>query len=357
MTPPVMTERRESPSILNRLLAAPRTFSFIQAVKLLRRAHGQPGKEGERAFLRDQLRIRPHLSLGFPATDLDAISELPADAATARRFQLTANFLGLYGPSSPLPTFYTEELLDEQREDQSVSRDFLDVVNHGFFVLYVLADHHYKLIHQVCEEQDQDVLTRLYALAGLGHPELLQRPFRHPGALLRAIGLLTQFPRSAAGLKCLLADQLDAGVAITQCQPRTAEIPLDQQWQLGEGNGVLGETTWIGSQVGDAMGKIHIRIGPLRATTFRRYRLGGPDYDELVMLIRFWCTQPLEFDLELILSPDEARPARLGDPDWCSLGQDAWMTPAPGESVYALYPDCRRMSEHTLRKVSIHDHC
>ncbi|MBI5894932.1 MAG: type VI secretion system baseplate subunit TssG, partial [Desulfobacterales bacterium] len=208
----------QRPGVLEALLKKPREFSFSQAIRLLKQAYGPGGVQGTQAFLREQLRIRPYLSLGFPPNDLVEIEDLPSAGEdrpdAARRFRMTATFLGLYGPSSPLPTYYTEELLAEQSEDKSVSRDFVDILNHGFFMLFALADSYYRLSRRVCEEDDPEMMARLFALAGLGHDTLLKNAFRNPGALLRSMGLLTQFPRSAAGLRGLLADRIGAPVRV-----------------------------------------------------------------------------------------------------------------------------------------------
>ncbi|WP_328987167.1 type VI secretion system baseplate subunit TssG [Thiorhodovibrio winogradskyi] len=340
----------------------PRAFSFVQGVKVLRQAHGSPGMPGLVGFLHNQLRVRPELSLGFPATDMTAIREIvkpdPKDAQqegaqqadqeyktdreVERRFEITATFLGLYGPSSPLPTFYTEELLDEQRQDQSAARDFLDIVNHGFFVLYCLADLHYNLVRRVCTENDDEIVKLFYRLAGLGHEEMLGRPLRDPGALMRAIGLLTQFPRSAAGLEHLLADRIGVPVEVVQCEPRKARIPTDQRCALGTETGFLGASSYLGSEALDVNSKIRLRIGDMGATAFRRYRFGTSDYQELLAVICFFCTQPVEFDLEFILAADEAEPACLGAGDWSTLGCATWMAPPAGSRVAACYKDCRQ---------------
>ncbi len=349
-------------SILEDLLENPRGYSFLQGVRLLRHAHGAKGVQGAMTFLREQLRVRPYLSLGFPPTDLVEIKELPpiSDSGhqhgqtsaleTPQRFQITATFLGLYGPSSPLPTFYTEELLDEQSEDKSVSRDFLDILNHVFFMLFALADSHYSLSHQVCEEMDEDVLLRLFSLVGLGHRELVHGAFRNPGALLRATGLLTQFPRSAAGLRGLLADRIGAPVHVRQCQPRLAVIPADQRCCLGSGPNTLGRDCWLGSQTDDAMGKIHITIGPLSADAFERNLPGEPDHDELLMLIRFYCTQPVEFDLEFVLLPREAQPGRLGEQRWSRLGCDVWLASEPLDQGRAVFSERRRIWDENQQR-------
>ncbi len=62
----------------------------------------------EKAFT-DNVRIRPHLGLGFPQRDINHIER---DASG--RYRIEANFFGLYGVTSPLPTFYTEDLIEER---------------------------------------------------------------------------------------------------------------------------------------------------------------------------------------------------------------------------------------------------
>lgn len=353
-------------SVLRDLLDNPRGYSFLQGVRLLRHAHGARGIEGAKTFLREQLRVRPYLSLGFPPTDLVEVKELLRDEEqddehletippfssreALRRFQITATFLGLYGPSSPLPTFYTEELLDEQSDDKSVTRDFLDILNHIFFVLFSLADLHYNISHQVCEELNEDVLLRLYSLVGLGSTDLINGPVRNPGALLRATGLLTQFPRSAAGLRGLLADRIGASVHIHQCDPRVAVIPEDQRCRLGRDANVLGRSAWIGTRVEDAMGKIRIAAGPMDADTFARTLPGKPEHDELLMLIRFYCTQPVEFDLEFFLLPEEACPGRLGEQRWSRLGCDVWLASEPLAQARAVFSERRRIWDENQQR-------
>ena len=72
-------------------------------------------------------------------------------------------------------------------------------------------------------------------------------------------------------------------------------------------------------------------------TTYRRFLPGQQDYDELLKLIRFYCTQPLAFDLTFVLGPGEAQPGRVGEEHWSQLGYDVWLAPeAASESRRAL---------------------
>lgn len=344
---------KESPSLLEQLRSNPRAFSFVQAVRLLRQAHGGADAVKSEHFLRQRLRVRSLLSLGFPATDLADLEELPPSGVGTgpgeSRVRLTATFLGLYGPSSPLPTFYTEELLDEQSEDRSVSRDFLDVVGDGFFTLFFLAWTRHRLSLKACEERDAATLERLFSLVGLGDPEV-RGLFGSPGLLLRSAGLLTQFPRSAAGLRGLLAERAGAPVKVVQCVSRNVPIPDDQRCRLGHDSAQLGESAWIGSQVRDDTGKFRIEVGPMNAVTYRKVIPGGEWHAAIVRLVRFYCTEPLEFDVLFRLDPAEVEGCRLGGVEWGRLGCDTWLGHEGLDDPRTLFSDLRKSNESNQQR-------
>lgn len=189
-------DRKSPASIISKLLEKPSEFSFFQAIRLLR-LHSQSctGKKLE-AFYRDHLRVRPQLSLGFPATDLTEIEEEKHEDGDM--YRLEATFLGLYGASSPLPVFYTEELLSEAADDKSVTRDFVDIINNDAYAHFFRGWTRSRLMIKAVDEQDYAWLERLYSLLGYGHKVMMNsvpeecRRFRH-------IGLFTQYPRSALG--------------------------------------------------------------------------------------------------------------------------------------------------------------
>ncbi|MDY6951668.1 MAG: type VI secretion system baseplate subunit TssG, partial [Thermodesulfobacteriota bacterium] len=179
------------------LLKQGHAFSFFQVLRLLRLFAPVLGEaEGAGVSRSNHIRIRPKLSLAFPPADVGSIEEVGDEAP---RFLVTATLLGLYGPSSPLPTFYTEELMDEAAEDESVARDFVDIINHRLFLLLFRCWTKYRQFIHVVEERNGDYLERLFSLLGLGG-ETLRKDVADPHALLRYIGLFTQFPRSAVGL-------------------------------------------------------------------------------------------------------------------------------------------------------------
>ncbi|MDY6903499.1 MAG: type VI secretion system baseplate subunit TssG [Thermodesulfobacteriota bacterium] len=315
------TDRGETPYLKNDLLTNPRRYAFVQAVRLLRFVPEQPNDFAD--YLNDHLRFKPFLSLGFPATDVTDIEEKQADDRTF--FQITTTFLGLYGPASPLPTYYTEDLLDEAQEGKTVKRDFLDIFNTLFTELFYEGWAKYRWYVKLFDEADEHYYARLFCLLGLG-----QESFREkvPGSrrLLRYIGLFSQFPRSAAGMQALLADACNLpDVRIEQCVTQMAAIPLDQRCRLGIQGHILAEDCYLGREIEDKSSKIRIHAGRLGGDTFHGLLPDTPRFNEIIDLLAIYLLQPLDCELSLQLQENEAGPVQLGAGQWSQLGYNTWL--------------------------------
>ncbi|CCO24157.1 type VI secretion system baseplate subunit TssG [Maridesulfovibrio hydrothermalis] len=316
-------DRRSSASVTGRLLDNPEEYSFFQAIRLLRLHSGAcTGKDLE-TFFRDYLRVRPQLSLGFPATDLTDLEEEALEDGD--RYRLETTFMGLYGASSPLPVFYTEELLTEASDDKSVTRDFIDIINNGVYVQFFKAWSRSRLMIKAVDERDSSWLERLNCLLGLGHKENLAvipeecRRYRH-------IGLLTQYPRSALGLNTLLKDSLQHNnVRVEQCVLRKVKLPEDQRFSLGVSSNVLGEESLVGEELEDRTSKCAIVIRDLDAARYHQLLPGDGDGEVLDNLVRGYLVEPFKYDLILEMRPGEAKTAVLGGDQWSGLGCDTWI--------------------------------
>ncbi|MCP4745880.1 MAG: type VI secretion system baseplate subunit TssG [Desulfobacteraceae bacterium] len=301
-------------------------YSFFQAIRLLRHLRRAQGEISDEQ-LESAIKIRPKISFAFPAADIDRIETIDSenDIDDDEKYQLTATFLGLYGSCSPLPNFYTEDLLTEQAEDENVSRDFLDIIHQRLFTLLYQGWQKYRLFFQVNEEKDSSNLERLYCLlglpaAGLGGGDCFSVK------LLRYIGLFTQFPRSALGLSTLLRDALKpTPVNIVPCIFRKAKIPEHQRLKTGVCNHCLGESTFLGEEIEDRMGMFRIQLGPLQQKDFLHYTPGNPGYNELVALTDIFINDPLAYEIELILAENQANTVCLGDKVTSALGVTTWV--------------------------------
>jgi type VI secretion system protein ImpH len=192
-------------AVEEQLLAHGERFSYFQAIRLLRLFGKARGMDNA------SLRIRPRLSLGFPENDIDSIEALPEGG-----YRVTANFFGLYGVASPLPTYYTEDLFEEEREGRHATRDFLDVIHYAMYPLLFDAWRKHRLQDRVVEDGDAGVLDQLYAFIGL-HASDLRGKLPVGNGLLRYAGLFNLRPRSALGLNTLLADAFNPAKVQVEC--------------------------------------------------------------------------------------------------------------------------------------------
>ncbi|NVN91513.1 MAG: type VI secretion system baseplate subunit TssF [Desulfuromonadales bacterium] len=303
----------------NDLLSNGHEFTFPQVMRIARMQLGAGGRDTLPEIpWQKRVRVRPDLSFAFPPADVVRVERDDSDLL------VTTTFLGLYGSSSPLPTFYTEDLMDEASGDSSVSRDFLDILHQRLYQLYFACWSKYRLFIRVAEEKNHLDRERLFCLIGLGEKEL-RDSVPDAWTLLRYTGLLTQFPRSAEGLQTLLRDALGIlRLEVEQCVLRRVPIPADQRMRMGAPRIRLGTTTVLGSVVSDRMGKFRILIGPLKKRAFDQFLPGAPLYVKLVALVRLYILDPFDFDLKVTLAAHEAGPIRLGDPLGPRLGWTTW---------------------------------
>lgn len=309
----------------NELLSKGHSFSFFQVMRLLNLLCEK--NKADKADKPDQdrpesIRIKPNLSLAFPPADVKQVEQLKED--DYERYLVTVNMLGLYGTSSPLPVFYTEDLMDEKNDGGSVAKDFIDLINERIFRLLFDCQMKYRQFYQVAEVRNPSYLERLFCLLGLGEAEIREH-IPDPDRLIRHIGLFMQFPKSALGLKILLRDSFDGvNVEVIPCVERKAKIPEEQQFRFGASIGTLGTDTFVGEEIADRMGKFRIRVGPLDKKRFRKFLPGADYYGRLAFLIKLYILEPLEYDLEIILAEGEAEKPCLGQGAWSCLGVDTW---------------------------------
>lgn len=322
------TARGSAHFLKGRLLEEGSGHSFVQALRLLRRVLMAEGGVGDRKAFWRRVKVRPHLSMAFAPADIHDVRQVGEGPS---RYQVTVEFMGLYGSTSPLPNFYTEDLLDEQSEGKTATRDFLDLVNATIYPLQFQSWSKHRLFHSLVEERDPAALERLFCL--LGMPDLGRGcQYVDPYALLKYIGLFALASRPMEGLRGLLADYFGLPFELEPCIEHWVRIPPEQRCRLGVTGQRLGEDSCLGSEVRDSMGKFRIQVGPLDAEAFHRFRPGGSSFRELAELVRLYCRDSPCWDLRITLRPGQAVPVRLGDPEWSKLGLGAWLLPAQPQS-------------------------
>jgi type VI secretion system protein ImpH len=316
--------------VLEQLLAAPQLFAFGQAVRILHHAYG--GERDVITFMREDLRIRPNLSLGFPPSDIFSLENL--SLPEQRRFLMTVNMLGLYGASSPLPLFYTETLLDEQAEDRSAMRDFVDVIGDGLFSLFLWASRfRYRALFALTDRGDDRLMGQLSALGGSDY--LMSAGYE---GLLQLNGLLSQHPRSAATLQAFLQTLLGVSVRIEECVLYQFSTPVEQRACLGVDT-CLGRMALLGTRARDLGSKIGICLERLQAEEWRSFVPGAPGFVRLCHLVGVFCYEQLVFDLHLVMDRD-ADMAAVEKRGLGVLNGDTWLGDGTQYVRQVVFPDC-----------------
>ena len=318
--------RQQKTDINSKLFEESSKFSFIQAIRLLEQNFKD--KEG---VLENNIRVRPRLSLDFPNSD---IVDIQKDGDFVR---LTVTFMGLYGESSPLPTFYTEMLLQEEKDDKSVMRDFIDIFNAPVYQAYFKVWLKSQLGIRLDEFNDTKVLDLLHVFSGMPKEELRQK-HEDSYSLLKYAGLNMHYPRSAEALRTLISDIINNGrVEIIQCIKQMAPIPEHQYCSLGESNTTLDENLHLGDRIKDRMGKFRIFIDDLDMESFNGLLPHTQRFRSLSEAVRLYIGESLDWDLQLTLKEGVCADVSLGEEGNSRLGLNTWL--GDGRTTKTLFID------------------
>jgi type VI secretion system protein ImpH len=332
----------ESHPFVRLVLTHPREFDFFQLLHLIERLEPQATPIGEQGPPADEpVRLRPALNLGFPCADLADARWL--DQVGTGRLQVTTTFLGLYGSDSPLPAHVTEALLAEQEEDERV-REFIDLFHHRVYSLLYRVWKKYRYYVTFKTDGSDAISQVVRGFLGIGTPHLDESLDISPLRLFRYVGLLSQRPRSAAGLIGQLADFFEGiGFDIEQCVGRWVWIQPNDRNSLGVEKCVLGQDFLLGERIFDRSGKFRVKVGPVGFDDYASFLPSGSAAAELSQIVRFYCDDPLEHDIEVTLRGEEVPETPLGEPGLLGrLSWTTWLKSQPSEDKSVIFSAATR---------------
>jgi len=304
-------------SLKSRLLEKGSDFTFFQAYRLLRSFSLQEGR-GE-----ENIHVSPELSLSFPENDIQSVEE------DLLGYKISANFMGLYGVLSPLPNFYTEDLIDENLLDRKAARQFLDLVNQEIYPNFFKAWLKPRLHLRIAEFDDYRLLQILYSFVGFNEPK---KYFGQPGfeSLLQFAGIFKQFPQSAVGLRTILNGVYpDIKVSLEQLSERQLDIPVEQRCLLGRQANELGEDAHLGYKIKTRINNITIFLEDVSQSLFAQLQPGGYEFERLSFIVRTFLYTPLNVRVVINLKRGEADQVILGETSWNELGKNTWIHSTP----------------------------
>jgi len=322
------------------LFAEPFAFEFLQAVRLLEMRAQRVVPPHEEYAEDAVVRFRASFDLGFAPSEIRGLRRIAGGAP-----EMTVAMFGTGGPDGPLPTSFTEEILDRLRQQDTALAAFLDVFHHRLVSL-LYRIHKVHRIALVSVSPDRTPFARyMLSLVGLGLPALASQ-LEAPAAVLRYAGLLAAAPRSAAGLAILLSDYFGVPVDVCQFEGEWYTLDPDQCTHVGVAgrNNAIGQTAVVGTRVWIQDAGVRLRIGPLTAAQFGELLPGGVAHGALAEMVRVYAGADLKVRLQLLLRPEDLAQARLGQ---SRIGWTGWLhttdVERPDDQVSVrLMPPARR---------------
>jgi type VI secretion system ImpH/TssG family protein len=392
-------------------------LNFFQAVHLLERLFQGKGKVGTGDDMRSEpIRFETLNSLAFPAAEVAAVlpplsfrnqakmletakrgDEPPEDfdslppiremlKAGNGPLRMSVTFMGLYGVSSPLPSYFTDPITLRKIEYFELKK-FLDIFTHRLYSHFYRAWKKYRHYSQFQPERPDDYTLRLLALTG-------QWPRRNPiargaGGGMGAAGVagsagaagskpagestdfnLRRIPyarflgnrvRSAKGLQQLLRGYFGfEKVKILQFESAWVDIPV--KTELGSPLVKLGKSTRLGDRMQDRVSRFVVEIGPLPRSLFNRFlpsqteaidaslgraRAAGAGGDtgmrngsgdalsgtasllpQVRELVDAYLRDPLDYQVKVILEPEADQVPVLGS-EHARMGMGVWLGDRP----------------------------
>ena len=258
--------------------------------------------------------------MAFAASDVAKITAVPGPGGLAR-YDVETTFLSVYGAVSPLPTYFTEELLNQ--EDDSLQKEFLDLFHHRAISLFYRVWEKYRYTSRFSPDGSDYFSRRFQMLLGVD-----RLPAGHHVDAVRILGfagLLTQIPRSAASLRGLLSDYFDGvPVRIDSCVGRWLPIPEDQRNRLALSNSRLGKDLSLGERVYDVSCTFRVAMGPLSLEEYMAFLPCGDKMPELRELTDLMNGDGLDYEVELQLKEEQVPPLQLCGPT-ARLGWSSWL--------------------------------
>ncbi|MFC5473586.1 type VI secretion system baseplate subunit TssG [Paraherbaspirillum soli] len=343
-------QRRFEPSVIQRLLDKPHRFQFFQAVMMLElwlKRNGIPHEEA----VTDYLRFQNTVSLGFPASEIEALQVTPKlteqsveallEALQTNQLEniaLTPTFIGFLGGSGTLPSHYSERISAHQLvEKDHGPRAFLDTFSNRSVALFFKAWRKYRLEFKYQIDGKDSFLPLLMSLAGLGHRTLRGRLADEDGGVLdESIGhfaaAIRHRPPSAAYMQRVLRDYFSVPIEIEQFVGHWYDVPSDQQTMLGATNATLGSVAMVGARVWQRDLRMRLKIGPLDRKKFVSFLPGGAAALGLKKILTMFTSVFLEYEVQLILRANEVQSASLASNRLGGLlGWDTFVVSKPAQ--------------------------
>ncbi|RYA22262.1 type VI secretion system baseplate subunit TssG [Malaciobacter halophilus] len=244
--------------------------------------------------------------------------------------EITLNFLGIFGSSSPLPSHYSEMVLYSIDSDY-ILHDFLNLFNHHLqrFIYPIWQKHRYYIQYQ--NDLKDKFSKYIFSFLGLYSNRLQNNSSLNLRKLIPYIGILFMKHKSAGTLKSILRHYLNHNeLEIIQCIEDNYNIPSFQRCSLGDENCSLNSSFLIGESVKSKNAKFQILLKNVTNQQLLEYSILGFKMKELKDLIAFSLNEPLKHEVCFEVKKEEKESLSLDINAKQFLGINSWI----GQTFY-----------------------
>lgn len=311
-------------------------FDFHQAVELLQQLSPEAKGLGEGGDpSKEAMVIKSRISLSPASSEIHAFTP---PAANQQKPILWINFMGIAGMQGPLPTPYTEILLQRNRLHDTAFRDFLDIFNHRLASLWHRLKKQTFISFSQKDPRQTKIGKSLVSISGIANESYRDLLHVSERTILSYHDLLWRKTKSSYGLIKILETHFKFPVKIHQYIGEWIKAEIKDCSTLGSKTGTfnrLGKDFILGSKNWNQSAGIRIDLGP---TTWEKMNhilpiyiknkdgkvIAGRDHQELKDLIFFYIGNDYKVKIRLQVHPINVKPLRLNRQ--FGLGYNSWIT-------------------------------
>ena len=325
------------------LFREPYSFDFFQAVRVL--GWLQPDRVPVGRYSHPQtevVRFGANPILHFPASSIHALTEREGAGPA-----MTINFMGLIGPLGALPNYVTELIAGRIRAKDRTLLEFLDIFNHRLTSFFYQAweKNHFTVAYE--RDRSDPVTACLFAMVGFGTKGIRGRQSVEDEAFIYYSGLFGLIPKSALALESVVGDYFDIPVELEPFIGTWRSLAEPDQCVFGgeiPESTALGFGAVVGDEIWDRGSRVRLKLGPLTAERYRDFLPTGKAWPALRAIVRSFCGNDLEFEVQMILRREDVPAFELRPPaeNPLCLGWHTWLKSSgdfdrdPGDTILLL---------------------
>ncbi len=320
-------------------------FAFLRELESL--CPERPRIGASKQYREDQIFLTQALYLEHAPATIRKIERSPNSSGQGPRARLEGYFLGLLGPSGPLPLAWTEYIwsrsngvphpdrispsrrgISLNRRDRSL-KDFINIFNHRFLTFFYRAWASSRKSVDYDRPDEAKFVDFIGSFFGMGSEDLRNRLSFDDGQAIYFSGHLADRSRHPSGLEAIMSDYLQCPVELVENVGRWLPIPPESN---STSYGMLGNGVAMGSRFWDRQLCFGLRIGPLALSDYQKFVPSSdqsapsilPALRDMVSLYtnrEFFCDATVILDRSEVPEPTLGGGARLGFSLWLHADQ------------------------------------